>query len=151
VECSEQLQAHLLAFVQPIARSTLATLAGPASRVPAAPPTLAPLPAAAGSQITARHDPLRPPNTTTAYVHMHDADSNVTHDATSLLDTVDEIMKVSEGALLTTRMLLRHMAEVVAYVYGVEVPVHPSMHHKLGRRTIPLTEVCATRIDYSRS
>lgn len=150
MDTSEQHQARLLAFVQPIARATLATFAHHATRAAAAAADAAPTSSQTLESTrppSPPHDPLRPPNATTAYIHMHGSDSVDDDAARSLLDTVDEIMRVSEGALLTTRLLLRHMAEVVAFVHGVEVPVHPSLRHKVGKSAMQLAAVCTTLID----
>lgn len=58
-----------------------------------------------------------------------------------LRDGVDEVMRSTEEALLVTRLLLRHAAELLAFVHHVDVPVHPSLHHKVGGKTRKLPQV----------
>lgn len=60
----------------------------------------------------------------------------------ALRDGVDEVMRSTEEALLVTRLLLRHAAELLAFVHHVDVPVHPSQHHKVGGKTRKLPQVC---------
>eukprot|EP00892_Ulva_mutabilis_P006301 jgi/Ulvmu1/4042/UM019_0019.1 len=48
-------------------------------------------------------------------------------------DHVDAALRGTEGALLMSRMLLRHAAYLLAFVHSVSVPVHPSLHHKVGK------------------
>lgn len=59
-----------------------------------------------------------------------------------LRGTVDAVMRSTEQALLMTRMLLRHGADLLAFVHHVDVPVHPSLHHKIGSTTQKLVQVC---------
>lgn len=131
VDKSEQLQARLLAVVQPIVRSSIARVAQPVDQSPSSP-----------AKATLPHDPLRPIRHTTACMYEGASDSASADSTESVLDSVDEIMKVSEGALLTTRLLLRHMAEVIAFKHEVHVPVHPSVRHLHGSSTMQLKEVC---------
>lgn len=59
-----------------------------------------------------------------------------------LRGTVDAVMRSTEQALLMTRMLLRHGADLLAFVHRIDVPVHPSLHHKIGSKTQKLAQVC---------
>lgn len=57
-------------------------------------------------------------------------------------EEVDIVMRSSEEALLVTRILFRHSADLLAFVNGLEIPVHPSLHHKLGKKVQKLAQVC---------
>lgn len=71
-----------------------------------------------------------------ADVHsMHGPGSDGSCQARLLGNAVDSVMRSTEEALLVTGMLLRHAADMLAFVHRVQVPIHSSLHHKIGGKT----------------